>query len=73
MVVYLIIVIVLAQIVYHHNRNIVYRYYQLYAGLLMVFILTRNSYWLGFNEKFGALSIRTFGYLIQIFYLCVYF
>src|SRR5690606_25447916 len=72
-VVYLVVVIILAQIVYHSNRNTLYRYYQLYAGLLLVFILTRNSYWVGFVERFGELAIRTFGFLVQVCYLCVYF
>lgn len=72
-VVYLVVAIILAQIVYHGNRNTLYRYYQLYAGLLLVFILTRNSYWVGFFERFGELAIRTFGFLIQVCYLCVYF
>src|SRR5690606_23885436 len=72
-VVYLMVVIILAQIVHQNNRNILYRYYQLYAALLLVFILTRNSYWVGFIERFGVPSILTFGYLIQVCYLCVYF
>ena len=72
-VVYLLVVIILAQIVHHNNRNVLYRYYQLYAALLMVFILTRNSYWVGFVERFGVPAILAFGYLIQVCYLCVYF
>lgn len=72
-VVYLLVMIILAQIVYHNNRKTLYRYYQLYAALLLIFLLTRNSYWIGFHEQYGVLSIRTFGYLVQIGYLCVYF
>lgn len=72
-VVYLLVAIILAQIVYHNNRNTLYRYYQLYAGLLLVFILTRNSYGVGFFERFGTVPIRAFGFLIQVFYLCIYF
>lgn len=72
-VVYLMVAVILAQIVYHNNRNILYRYYQWYAILLLVFILTRNSYFVGYYERYGAPSLSSFGFLVQICYLCVYF
>lgn len=72
-VVYLLVTIILAQIVYHNNRSSLYRYYQLYAVLLLVFILSRNSYFAGYYQKLGYPAVFTFGYLVQICYLCVYF
>lgn len=41
--------------------------------MLLVFILTRNAYWVGFHEWFGNSPFVTFRYLVQICYLCVYF
>ncbi len=70
---FLSVVIALAQFAYRNNRNPLYRYYQLYAGLLLIFILSRNGYWFEFIEKYGEEPIRTFGFLIQTLYLCVYF
>lgn len=72
-VVYLLLVIILAQVIYHNNPNRLYRYYQGYAAFLLVFVLTRQSYWIGFVEKFGVTPIYTIGYLIQICYLSIYF
>lgn len=72
-VVYLLVTIILAQIVYHNNRNNLYRYYQFYAVLLLVFILSRNSYFRSYYQYFGNQFVYTIGYLIQICYLCVYF
>lgn len=72
-VVYLLIAIILAQIVYHYNRNHLYRYYQAYAGLLLLFILSRNTYSVEYYEKFSHSLIDTFGFLVQVWYLCIYF
>lgn len=72
-VVFLAVMITLSQIVYHYNHNRLYRYYQAYAALLLVFILTRNAYSIEFHNWYGRSPIWAFGYFIQVIYLCVYF
>lgn len=72
-VVFLAVMMILSQIVYRYNRERLYRYYQVYAGLLLVFILTRNAYSIEFHEWYGRAPIWSFGYFIQVIYLCVYF
>lgn len=72
-VVFLAVMVILSQIAYRYNRDRLYRYYQAYAGLLLVFILTRNAYSIEFHNWYGRPPFWAFGYFVQVIYLCVCF